>query len=73
MLNGFAGLIAGFNGTFEFPSGAKYPLELKYGVMRFVNGLFGAFMAPLAYYTGIHLRMSQPAAILLASLVIVGN
>ncbi|KAI8927643.1 Dolichyl-phosphate-mannose-protein mannosyltransferase-domain-containing protein [Entophlyctis helioformis] len=73
MINGFAGLIAGFNGTFEFESGAKYPAELSYGVMRFFNGLFGAFMAPLAYYTGIHLHMSQLGAILLAVLVIVDN
>eukprot|EP00842_Homolaphlyctis_polyrhiza_P001838 jgi/Hompol1/2655/HPOL_002999-RA len=73
MLNGFAGLLAGFNGTFEFESGARYPSELSYGVMRFFNALFGAFIAPLAYYTGIHLHMSQAGAILLATLVIVDN
>ncbi|KAI8909750.1 Dolichyl-phosphate-mannose-protein mannosyltransferase-domain-containing protein [Gorgonomyces haynaldii] len=71
MLNGFAGLIAGFNGTFEFESGVEYPQELKYGVMRFFNGLFGAFITPLAYYTGIHLRLSHTGAILLAWLTIV--
>nr|KAJ3422298.1 Protein O-mannosyltransferase 2 [Polyrhizophydium stewartii] len=73
MLNGLAGLIAGFNGSFEFESGARYPPELRYSVMRFFNGLFGALMAPLAYYTGIHLHMSQAGAILVATLVIVDN
>ena len=71
MLNGFAGLVAGFNGTFEFESGVTYPPELKYGVMRFFNGLFGALMTPLAYYTGLHLRLSHMGAILLAWLNIV--
>ncbi|OAJ44520.1 dolichyl-phosphate-mannose-protein mannosyltransferase [Batrachochytrium dendrobatidis JEL423] len=70
MLNGFAGLVAGFNGTFNFESGAEYPPELSYGVMRFFNAIFGALMAPLAYYTGIHLHMSHPGAILVASMVV---
>lgn len=73
MLNGFAGLVAGFNGTFEFASGATYPPDLRYGVMRFFNGLFGAFVVPLAYYTGVHLHMTQPGAVLLAVMVIVDN
>jgi dolichyl-phosphate-mannose-protein mannosyltransferase len=73
MLNGLAGLIAGFNGKFEFESGVEYPTELKYGVMRFFNGVFGAMMTPLAYWTGIHLRLSHPAAILLAVFTITGT
>lgn len=73
MINALAGLIAGFSGKFEFESGAEYPEELKYGVMRFFNGVFGAMVTPLAYWTGIHLRMSHPAAILLAVLIITGT
>ncbi|KAJ1344456.1 hypothetical protein BSLG_001016 [Batrachochytrium salamandrivorans] len=72
MINGFAGLVAGFNGTFEFESGADYPSEFSYGVMRFFNGVFGALMAPLAYYTGVHLHLSQPGAILFATMVVFG-
>jgi dolichyl-phosphate-mannose-protein mannosyltransferase len=37
-------LIAGSDGQFEFESGAAYPTELKYGVMRFFNGVFGAMV-----------------------------
>lgn len=73
MLNAFAGTLGGFNGKFEFESGAKYPEEVSYGVMRFVNGLFGAFCTPLAYWTAIHLRLSHGAAILLAVMTIVGK
>ncbi|KAH6582560.1 hypothetical protein BASA61_008459 [Batrachochytrium salamandrivorans] len=73
MINGFAGLVAGFNGTFEFESGADYPSEFSYGVMRFFNGVFGALMAPLAYYTGVHLHLSQPGAILFATMVVFDN
>lgn len=44
MLNGFAGLLGGFNGKFEFESGAQYPSEVKYGVMRFFNAIYGAMV-----------------------------
>ncbi|KAJ3034984.1 Protein O-mannosyltransferase 2 [Rhizophlyctis rosea] len=70
MLNGLAGVIAGYNGTFEFESGHAYPKELNYGVMRVANGLFGAFTVPLAYYTGVHLHLSRPAALLLATMTL---
>jgi dolichyl-phosphate-mannose-protein mannosyltransferase len=73
MINAFAGLIAGFNGKFEFESGAKYPDDVKYGVFRFFNALFGAMCTPLAYWTGIHLRMSHLGAILLGVMSITGN
>ena len=41
--------------------------------MRVFNAVFGALMVPLAYYTAIHLRLSQQASILMAVLVIVGT
>jgi dolichyl-phosphate-mannose-protein mannosyltransferase len=47
MLNGFAGLLGGFNGKFEFESGAQYPSEVKYGVMRFCNAIYGAMVHPI--------------------------
>jgi dolichyl-phosphate-mannose-protein mannosyltransferase len=70
MLNALAGFIAGFNGNYEFESGSKYPDEVKYGVMRVFNGLFGAMVTPLAYWTGIHLKLSNEGAILLAIMTI---
>ncbi|KAJ3333450.1 Protein O-mannosyltransferase 2, partial [Kappamyces sp. JEL0680] len=70
MLNGFAGLLGGFNGRFEFESGAQYPSEVKYGVMRFFNAIFGAMVTPLAYWTGVHLRFSPLQAALLGVMTI---
>jgi dolichyl-phosphate-mannose-protein mannosyltransferase len=72
MLNAFAGLIAGFNGKFKFESGSLYPPEVRYGVMRIFNGLFGAMITPLAYWTGIHLQLTHLGAILLAIMTITG-
>jgi dolichyl-phosphate-mannose-protein mannosyltransferase len=40
--------------------------------MRIFNGVFGALMVPLAYYTAIQLRLSRPAAIFMSILVICG-
>lgn len=73
MLNGFAGLISGFNGTFEFESGHKYPPDLNYSVMRILNGLFGAMMVPLAYFTAQQLHFSKAACILMATMVLCGT
>ncbi|KNC98481.1 uncharacterized protein SPPG_06181 [Spizellomyces punctatus DAOM BR117] len=70
MINGLAGFIAGFNGTFEFESGHQYPQELNYTVMRIVNALFGAAMIPLAYFTAIQLHFSKPASFLMAIMVL---
>lgn len=70
MLNALAGLVAGFDGNFEFESGAEYPDDVKYGVMRFLNAWFGAMITPLAYWTGIHLRLSHLGAILLSVMTI---
>ncbi|KAJ3289744.1 Protein O-mannosyltransferase 2 [Borealophlyctis nickersoniae] len=72
MLNGLAGLLAGYNGTFPFESGHKYPEELNYGVMRVFNGLFGAFTVPLAYFTAINLHMSRLAAVVMATMTMLG-
>lgn len=44
MLNGLAGLVAGMNGTFAFESGVQYPKEVKFGVIRFFNAMFGAMV-----------------------------
>ncbi|KAJ3021845.1 Protein O-mannosyltransferase 2 [Thoreauomyces humboldtii] len=66
MINGLAGYVGGFNGTFEFESGHTYPTELRYPVMRIANALFGAGMVPIAYFTGLQLHVSVPAATLMS-------
>ncbi|KAJ3103925.1 Protein O-mannosyltransferase 2 [Phlyctochytrium planicorne] len=70
ILLGFSGVLAGYNGSFAFESGGKYPDYVNYGIMRVFGALFGAGMVPVAYFTGIQLHLSQPASILLASMVL---
>lgn len=70
MLNGLAGWIGGYNGDFKFESGAAYGRDVNYFVMRFFNGLSGALIVPLAYYTGLNLKLSHAASILLGVLVL---
>ncbi|KAJ3220287.1 Protein O-mannosyltransferase 2 [Dinochytrium kinnereticum] len=70
ILLGFSGVLAGYNGSFPFESGAKYPEHLNYGVMRIFAATFGAGMVPAAYFTGLQLQMSKASSILLASMVL---
>jgi dolichyl-phosphate-mannose-protein mannosyltransferase len=70
MLNGLAGLVAGFNGKFEFTSGEQYPPEVRFGVMRFFNAVFGALVTPLAYLTGVELGFTPMNAVLLGVMTI---
>ncbi|KAF9195111.1 Protein O-mannosyltransferase 2 [Haplosporangium sp. Z 11] len=72
MLVGLSGALAGYNGSFAFESGAKYP-EINYGFMRIFNAFFGAIMVPFAYFTAQELRMSRVACIFAAILVLFDN
>ncbi|KAK4691980.1 hypothetical protein P7C71_g5132, partial [Lecanoromycetidae sp. Uapishka_2] len=60
MLVGLSGLLAGYNGSFEFKSGEKYPEELNYTFMRLFNSAFGAACVPLAYFTAKELNFRRP-------------
>lgn len=51
MLVGFSGYLAGYNGSWDFPSGEEYPDYIDYVKMRLFNATFGALMVPVAYYT----------------------
>ncbi|ODV90867.1 glycosyltransferase family 39 protein, partial [Tortispora caseinolytica NRRL Y-17796] len=70
MLNGLAGYLANYNGSYEFPSGEVYPDYVKYVPMRVFNALFGALCVPLAYYTGKELRFSRWGSWMLGLLVL---
>ncbi|KAI8824002.1 Dolichyl-phosphate-mannose-protein mannosyltransferase-domain-containing protein [Fimicolochytrium jonesii] len=70
MINGFAGLLAGFDGGFEFESGATYPPEVHYSIMRVSNALFGIGMVPLSYLTAIQLHLSPLACALVGTMVV---
>jgi dolichyl-phosphate-mannose-protein mannosyltransferase len=72
MLVGFGGLLAGYNGSFEFESGHKYPPEINYTAMRLFLAAFGALMVPVAFMTMIELGFSRRTASFAAVLVLCG-
>lgn len=73
MLIGFAGVLAGYDGSFDFESGKKYPDNVNYTVIRIFCASFGALMVPLAYFTAIELGLSKKAATLAGSMVLMGG
>ncbi|KAI9846173.1 MAG: Protein O-mannosyltransferase 2 [Sclerophora amabilis] len=73
MLVGLSGYLAGYNGSFEFKSGEKYPENLNYTFMRVFNGAFGALCVPLAYYTARELKFRRPTVWLVTLMVLFEN
>ncbi|RUS24957.1 Dolichyl-phosphate-mannose-protein mannosyltransferase-domain-containing protein [Jimgerdemannia flammicorona] len=73
MLVGLSGLLAGYDGSFEFKSGEVYPENVNYTFMRLFNAAFGALMVPLAYFTAIEFKFSKQATLLAASMVLMGG
>ncbi|KAM0787088.1 hypothetical protein ACM66B_006346 [Microbotryomycetes sp. NB124-2] len=59
MLVGLAGALSGFNGSFDYPSGAVYPDFVPYRAMRILLALPGVALVPLAWGTAIELRFSR--------------
>lgn len=51
MLVGLSGYLAGYNGSWDFPSGEDYPDYIDFTKMRLFNATFSALCVPLAYYT----------------------
>lgn len=70
MLVGLAGLLAGYDGSFEFKSGEKYPEGLNYTFMRVFLATFGALMVPLTYFTAYEMKMSSWAINLATTMVL---
>ncbi|KAI8973845.1 Dolichyl-phosphate-mannose-protein mannosyltransferase-domain-containing protein [Pilobolus umbonatus] len=73
ILVGFSGWIAGYNGSFNFDSGAVYPDDVNYTVMRIFNAFFGAMMVPVSYCTAVQFQMSFKACVLTATMVLLDN
>jgi len=73
MLVGLSGYLAGYNGSFEFKSGEKYPEELNYTVMRAFNAFFGAVCIPMAYYTAREMNFKRPAVWFVTLMVLCEN
>ena len=72
MLVGLAGLLSGYDGSFDFKSGAEYPANVPYVAMRVMLATFGVGMVPLAWYTAVELGMSLWACHLTALMVLFG-
>ncbi|KAL0580607.1 Dolichyl-phosphate-mannose--protein mannosyltransferase 2 [Marasmius crinis-equi] len=70
MLVGLAGLLSGYDGSFDFKSGAEYPENVPYVAMRVMLATFGVGMVPLAWYTAVELGMSLWACHLVALMVL---
>ena len=73
MLVGLAGALAGYDGRFEFKSGAEYGDEVPFVAMRVMLALFGVGMVPLAWYTAVELGLTWRACHLVALMVLLGE
>ncbi|KAE8270556.1 hypothetical protein A4X09_0g1783 [Tilletia walkeri] len=73
MLVGLAGLLSGYNGHYEFESGATYPADVNYLMMRIIMALYGVAMVPVAYSTSGALGWNWRARHLLAIMVLCDN
>ncbi|KAF8584112.1 glycosyltransferase family 39 protein [Ramaria rubella] len=70
MLVGLAGALAGYNGHFEFKSGAEYGDSVPFVAMRIMLALFGVGMVPLAWYTAVELGLTWRACHIVALMVL---
>ncbi|ODQ60026.1 glycosyltransferase family 39 protein [Wickerhamomyces anomalus NRRL Y-366-8] len=70
MLVGLSGYIAGYNGSWDFPSGQEYPDYIDYVKMRIFNACFSALCVPFAYYTTKSMGFSIPTVWLFTLMVI---
>lgn len=70
MLVGLAGLLSGYDGSFDFKSGEKYPAGVPYVAMRVMLACFGVGMVPLAWFTTVELGMSEWACHLVTLMVL---
>ncbi|KAH3680819.1 hypothetical protein WICMUC_000170 [Wickerhamomyces mucosus] len=70
MLVGFSGYLAGYNGSWDFPSGQEYPDYIDFVKMRLFQAVFSALCVPLAYFTGKSIGFSIPTVWLFTIMVI---
>lgn len=69
MMVGLSGWLAGYNGSWDFPSGETYPDYIDYTKMRLFQATFSSLCVPLAYFTAKEIGFSIPAVWLFATMV----
>ncbi|SCV99628.1 LAFE_0A07382g1_1 [Lachancea fermentati] len=69
MLIGLSEYLAGFNGDFDFSSGATYPDHCNFVFMRRFNAVFGALCTPVVYFTARNMGFSLLTTYLLTLMV----
>lgn len=73
MIVGLVGLLAGYDGNFEFKSGEQYGDAVPYVAMRVMIATFGVLMVPLGWYTSVELGMSLWATHLITLMILCGQ
>lgn len=73
MLVGLSGYLAGYNGSWDFPSGEAYPEYIDYVKMRIFNASFSAMCVPVAYFTAKAIGFKLPTVWLFTCLVLFEN
>lgn len=69
LMVGLSGWLAGYNGSWDFPSGDFYPEYIDYTKMRLFQATFATLVAPLAYFTAKEMGFSLPAVWLVSIMV----
>lgn len=73
MLVGLAGLLSGYDGSFEFKSGEVYPDTLHYTPWRMMLATYGVLMVPVAWYTAHGLGWNKLSVHLVTLMVLFGE
>ena len=70
MIVGLVGWLVGYNGSFGFDSGVKYPPEVPYVRMRMLLAAFGALLPHYVYQACLNLGLSQQISLLTGFLIV---
>lgn len=69
MMVGLSGWLAGYNGSWDFPSGELYPDYIDYTKMRIFQATFASLIVPLAYFTAKEVGFSIASVWLFTTMV----
>ncbi|ODV62939.1 dolichyl-phosphate-mannose-protein mannosyltransferase PMT2 [Ascoidea rubescens DSM 1968] len=73
MLVGLSGYLAGYNGSWDFPSGNEYPEYIDYVKMRIFQAVFSSLCVPFAYFTCKSIGFSVYSTWLFTLMVLLDN